>query len=285
MNPSMINALNGMQGLQLKIDTISNNIANVDTVGFKKRDVSFEDILTSRITQPAGFRLPGRYSPLGLTEGNGAKAALTPLILSQGVAKETSNPLDVMIEGDAFFRVAMPSVDANGKATTVPAYSRDGAFQLSIVNGRAYLTNNRGEFVLDTNGDRIVLPEGATPASLTIDEQGRIFAAGQDGNRTEVGQLSIVRISRPQALEQVGDNLYQFDSKTTNTADLVRAVDFTAQQGDNQIRLRQGFLEGSNVDLSTEMTELLIAQRAYQMNARAITQSDTMMGLANNLRA
>jgi flagellar basal-body rod protein FlgG len=279
MNPSLINAWSGMNAIQTKIDTISNNIANVDTVGYKRREVSFQDVLTNRLGQSKHFELPGRVTPLGLTQGLGARVGLTQLILTQGTRKDTGSPLDLMIEGDGFFEVA---TRVDGELTQ--AWTRDGAFQVSYEGDTGYLTTKRGDYVLNLDGERIEIPNGSR---VTIDDLGRIYATPEDepnGPLEQVDALRIVRILRPQALEQMGDNMYRLSAAAQNQGDVARQVDMEDTQARQGLAVRSGALESSNVDMAQEMTELMIAQRAYQMNARAIQSTDTMMGLVNNLR-
>jgi flagellar basal-body rod protein FlgG len=279
MNPSLINAWSGMNAIQTKIDTISNNITNIDTVGYKRRDVSFQDVLSNRLGQSKNFELPGRLTPLGLTEGMGARVGLTQLVLAQGTRKDTGNPLDLMIEGDGFFEVA---TRANGDLTS--AWTRNGAFQVSSEGDTGYLTTKSGDYVLNSNGEQIEVPNGSR---VTIDELGRIYATPENepnGPLEQIGALRIVRILRPQVLEQMGENLYRLSAAVRNPEDVVRQVDMEDDEARQGLAINGGALEASNVDLAQEMTELLIAQRAYQMNAKAIQSTDTMMGLVNNLR-
>ncbi|MFB9327019.1 flagellar hook-basal body protein [Paenibacillus aurantiacus] len=273
MNSSMINAMVSMNGLQQKLDLLADNIANVNTVGYKRKEASFEDLLTTMTKQPDEFSQPGRRTPLGLNQGWGSRLVSIQPDLSQGPMQQTDLPYDLAITGNAMFEVITD--DAGTRA-----YTRNGAFQMTNdASGEAILTTKEGYPVVGADGDRIVLPTNAK--SVRIDPDGTIVSQNQAGEFQEVGQLRLVQAQKPAMLSQVADNLYAV-SDSLNVNDVL--TDVTGGVG-GDISVRQGYLEQSNVNLTDEMTELTTVQRAYQLTARALTSSDTMMGLANNLRA
>jgi flagellar basal-body rod protein FlgG len=286
MNNSLINSSVSMHSLQQKLDILSNNIANVNTVGFKKKEASFEDVLTNIKGQPEGFRQQGRLSPLGFNQGWGAKLVQIQNVMTQGPIQSTGNMTDLAIQGDGLFEVAVSSTDANGNATLQPAWTRNGSFTLSPdrTTGNMVMTTEDGHFLVGTDGNPVRIPKNYRPQ---IAADGRIQAYNEN-NHTEppvqLGQIKLVRVVRPQLLREIGDNLYSLPTGVTNTQDILQNVNGIAANATDRVEVMQGFLEQSNVNLSDEMTELVMVQRAFQLNSRAITSSDTMMNLANNLR-
>jgi len=287
MNHSMINAFVSMQSMQQKLDVIAHNISNINTTGYKRREASFQDILTNVYQQPAGFQQAGRLTPLGFPQGWGAKIGQIELAMEQAALHATGNPLDFGIEGNGLFEIQRNSVDADGNP--VVAWTRDGSFQLMqdpANPGSLVLATQQGERLRGVDDGPIVIPANA---SIRIDENGRVFAtdnANPEATPVEVGQLKVIRAVRPQVLINDGNNLFTLPPGV-DAADALETVDPATNDANEQMKvaIRQGFLEQSNVSLTDEMTELMTVQRAYQLNARAITSSDTMMNLTNNLRA
>ncbi len=284
MNPSMIIASTSMQGLQQKMDVLAGNIANVNTDGFKRKSVSFDDLLNSIKAQPQQFLQPGRKTGLGLPGGWGSRVSSVQLDMSEGALKMTGNPLDLAIEGDALYEVDLLLPDQNGAAQK--AWTRNGAFQLSPVAGnpdQVQLTTSQGYVVMGIDNNPITVPRGY---DVSVSPQG-VVSAKQAGNSSgesiEAGQIKLQRVLRPQLLQNLGDNLYSVDPNNLNNA--LRPVDFNANDPTLQpVAVRQGFLEGSNVDMTEELTDLMVVQREFQLNARSIQSADTLMNLANNLR-
>jgi flagellar basal-body rod protein FlgG len=287
MNHSMINAFVSMQSMQQKLDVIAHNIANVNTTGYKRREASFQDILTNVYHQPAGFAQEGRLTPLGLPQGWGAKMGQIELSMEQGALNTTGNPLDMAIEGNGLFEVVRDSVDNDGNPMV--AWTRDGSFQLThnpANPGVLVLANQQGELVRSVTDGVIEIPANHT---IRIDDQGRVFATNNtnpEAEPIEAGQLKIIRALRPQVLINEGNNLFTLPPGTEMEG-VLEVIDLATNNANEQtkVSVRQGFLEQSNVNLTDEMTELMTVQRAYQLNARAITSSDTLMSLTNNLRA
>ncbi|EFM09052.1 fagellar hook-basal body protein [Paenibacillus curdlanolyticus YK9] len=270
MNGSMINAMVSMNGLQQKLDILADNIANLNTVGYKRKDASFEDLLTNAKQQPSAFKEPGRMSPMNYTQGWGVRLATIEPDLSQGPLQQTGNTLDIAIEGNALYEVRTPDGTA---------YTRNGSFQLSpLANGSSVLATSDGNLLMGENDQPIVVPANHT---IRVDADGTVQAVAGDGSASPVGKLKLLQATRPSLLTTVADNLYAV-AEGVNVEDVLRTVSAGA---DSKVSLRQGYVEQSNVDMTSEMTDLINVQRAYQLSARALTSSDSMMGFANNLRA
>ncbi|MDF2648628.1 MAG: flagellar hook-basal body protein [Paenibacillus sp.] len=288
MNNSMINSSVSMHSLQQKLDILSNNIANVNTNGFKKKEASFEDVLTNVKTQPEGFRQQGRFSPLGFNQGWGSKLVQIQTNLSQGPIQPTGEVTDFAIQGDGLFEVSISKADENGNPVFQPAWTRNGAFSLSPdATGGTVLTTKEGHFITGVDGNPIRVPAGFRPV---VEQNGTIKGYNeQDPSAAPInlGQIKLVRVVRPQLLQDVGDNLYAIPNGITaaEKANILQDVNPLVDNPANRVSLMQGFLEQSNVTLADEMTDLVIVQRALQLNSRAITSSDQMMNIANNLRA
>lgn len=288
MNNSMINSSVSMHSLQQKLDILSNNIANVNTNGFKKKEASFEDVLTNVKTQPEGFRQQGRFSPLGFNQGWGSKLVQIQTNLAQGPIQSTGNVTDFAIQGEGLFEVAVSKVDAEGNPVFQPAWTRNGAFSLTPdADGGTVLTTKEGHFVTNAEGDPIRIPAGYRPV---VDQNGTVNGySEQDPSAAplNLGQIKLVRVVRPQLLQDAGDNLYTLPVGITEAekANILQNVNPGLDTSNNRVTLMQGFLEQSNVTLADEMTDLVMVQRALQLNSRAITSSDQMMNIANNLRA
>ncbi|ARU60511.1 hypothetical protein CBW65_05040 [Tumebacillus avium] len=267
----------GMAGQQTRLDTISNNIANVNTTGYKQQDVNFKDMLYAEIqqTQQNG-NLQGRQTTSGVRIGHGVLAVGVSQLFTQGALQSTENLLDVAIDGpNAFFEVGI----FNNGVQTDNAYTRDGSFAVGYDRTNTpYLTDSAGNPVLDTAQQPISL-DGFDLATLKIEQNGMMTAEAA-GVRTAVGQLELVNIENPDTnLEAMGNNMYALKTNAAPNA-LTRG----AYNQPNGATLKQGFLEQSNVDMIQQMTDMIMTQRAYTMNARALQTIDQMMGMANNLR-
>lgn len=288
MNNSMINSSVSMHSLQQKLDILSNNIANVNTNGFKKKEASFEDVLTNVKSQPEGFRQQGRFSPLGFNQGWGSKLVQIQTNLAQGPIQSTGNVTDFAIQGDGLFEVAVSKVDGNGNQVFQPAWTRNGAFSLTPdATGDMVLTTKEGHFVINSEGNPIRVPAGLRPV---VEANGTINGySEQDPSAApkNLGQIKLVRVVRPQLLQDAGNNLYTLPLGITEAekVNILQNVNPGLDTTNNRVTLMQGFLEQSNVTLADEMTDLVMVQRALQLNSRAITSSDQMMNFANNLRA
>lgn len=280
MNNSMISASVTLGSLQQKLDILADNIANANTVGYKRKTAIFEDILTSIQPQEKDFELSGRRTPLGFQQGWGARIATMQLDLTQGVLQMTGNATDVAVEGNGLFEVR-----TGGSLDSPRAFTRHGSFQLlSTGNGDRILMTNTGYPVIAEDGGAdsfIVVPQGY---DLSIDADGRLLAVGKEGEGSiDLGRLKLMQAAKPELLQSIADNLYGVP-ENINIEDVVTNVTQLSAEATG-IAVRQGFVENSNVSLPDELTDLMNVQRAYQLSARALSSAEQMMGMANNLRA
>ncbi|MDO7906535.1 flagellar basal-body rod protein FlgF [Paenibacillus sp. JX-17] len=272
MNNSMINAMVSMNSIQQRLDVISDNIANVDTVGYKGKQTSFEDTLTRVQQQPETYKQDGRSTPLGFNMGYGVRLGAITKDMSQGPLKETGQPTDLAMEGSGLF-----AVEANG----TKAWTRDGSFHFNPDPAnpkQMVLVTKEGYPVLNRQGQPVTAPVNS---KVAIDDQGNVLV--RIGNAAPVvgAQIQFVDPQRPDGLTQQDDNLFVLSGGLTEN-DVFGANAALTIPADS--RIRSGYLEQSNVDLTTEMTQMMQIQRTYQLAARALTSSDTMMNLANNMR-
>jgi flagellar basal-body rod protein FlgG len=263
MMRSLWTAASGMVGQQFNIDTISNNLSNVNTTGFKQNRPDFEDLLyqTRRIAGTPATELT--VVPTGVQVGHGVKVAATQKIFTQGSLQSTGNVSDVAIEGEGFFRALLYD--------GTYGYTRDGAFKIDS-NGQ--LVTSNGYRVMP----EVVLPEGFVRDSLSISQDGRITVqiAGSDEN-LEVGQMQLYRFVNPTGLQAIGENLFKVSNASGEA--------IGGRPGFNGMgKVIHKFIEMSNVSVVQEMVNMIVAQRAYELNSKAIQTSDTMLGIANNLK-
>ncbi|WP_220478596.1 MULTISPECIES: flagellar hook-basal body protein [Bacillaceae] len=278
----MITSTNTLSQLQLKLDTISSNIANVDTTGYKRKEANFTDLLVQQFNnQPDVSREIGRLTPNGIRQGTGAKLGQTQLSLTQGSLKTTNRSLDVALtKPDLFFSVRVS--DQSGENIR---YTRDGAFFMTPVNGndqQVMLVTGAGNPVLDEFNRPIVVNGNVTDVSIS--ENGQIKV--ETSNRgTQFFEMGIVSVKKPQFMEQLGGNLLalpaNFNELNVNVEDILTSLTGGLR---NEISVTQGALESSNVNLSKEMSNLIMVQRQYQFQSRAITMADQMQGLVNSIR-
>ncbi len=275
----MINSLVGMQAFQQKIDTIANNLANINTTGYKSREVFFQDILSSRMNQPEDFLLDGRKTPIGLDKVAGSRVSQTFTSFQQGQQLETGVATDMMLKGaDTFFTISPREEDPS--EITNHQYTRDGHFQL---DANRYLVTDIGDFVLNTDNEPISVPEGAV---FNVDPQGRIMISYSNEETEELTAIKVTRINTPQALMDAGNNKYLIPEVLLQSELPVIDEEFSLvnPQYATSYSVIQGSLEGANIDLVNEMTQLTEAQRAYQFHSRSISIADQMMSMANSLR-
>lgn len=281
MNRTMITATNTLGQLQHKMDIISNNISNIETNGYKRKESYFNDLLVQAFDNQRQENETGRLTPLGIRQGTGARISQSQLVLSQGNIKSTERNLDVALEReDLFFRVRV--ADNNGENVR---FTRDGAFYLTPVSnnpGQTMLVTGNGYPVLDENDAPIVI--NGRVNKLTFSKEGQLQAQ-TDNAGTQTFNLGIVSVRKPQFLEQVGENLLglpaNIDQLEVEEADIMTMMNGGLR---DDISLRQGALESSNVDLSKEMTDMMNVQRQYQFNSRSVTMADQMLGLINGIR-
>ena len=259
---SLYTAATGMLAQQLNIDTISNNLANVNTQGFKKQRVEFQDLLYLNV-KPAGMPSTRETRvPVGIQVGEGTKPVATQRIFTQGTIRNTENPLDVLIEGpDGFFKV----VRGDGEVV----YTRDGSFKR---DGDGNVVNSDG-YMLDP---MVQIPEDATAVVIPADGRIMVNLVGQE-EPVEIGQLELARFVNPAGLEALGHNVYR---ATAASGEPIEGTPGTA----GFATVAQGSLELSNVDVVDEMVNLIIAQRAYEINSRAVQTADDMMATVTALK-
>lgn len=258
---SLWTAATGMTAQALNVDVIANNLANVNTAGFKRGRANFQDLMYQQLKSAgADASSAGTEIPTGLQVGMGVRAAGIENIFLQGSFQQTGNSLDLAIEGRGFFEIQMPDGE--------PAYTRAGAFSI------------------DSQG-RIVTPDGniLQPAinippdalSITISSDGTVSVEQPGAVSTVVGQLQLADFSNPAGLKLLGESLYQ----STNSS----GEPTTGTAGENGLgSIGQGMLEMSNVNIVEEMVNLIAGQRAYEMNSKAVKASDEMLHIANNMR-
>ncbi|MFH1374443.1 MAG: flagellar basal-body rod protein FlgG [bacterium] len=261
MLKAMRTAASGMLAQQMNVDNIANNLANVNTTGFKRSKVEFQDVLYQNYRRAGSATAVGSELPTGLAIGYGTRASSTVRHFSGGTLMPTGNPLDLAISGDGFFQVQYPD------GTT--AYTRDGAFKLSA-DGRVVTSD--GYFMLP----ELTIPEDATAVSVGSDGVIEVLLVGQD-EPTQIGQIELARFVNPAGLMAIGHNLLM---PTGASGDPI--TDVPTQSGMGQID--QGALETSNVKVIDEMVNMIVAQRSYEMNSKAIQTADDMAGIANNLK-
>ncbi len=261
MIKAMRTAATGMVAQQMNVDNIANNLANVNTTGFKQTKIEFQDVLYQNLRRAGTASALGTEVPTGLSIGYGTRASATVRSFSEGNLTPTGNPLDLAIDGDGFFQVQMPD------GTT--GYTRDGAFKIS---GDGQVVTSEGYFVLP----QMSVPEGSTAISVGTDGTVEVMVAGQQ-DPVQIGQIELARFVNPAGMLAIGRNIL---TPTRASGDPV--TDVPTQSGLGQID--QGYLEMSNVKVVDEMVNMIVAQRAYEMNSKAIQTADDMAGIANNLK-
>ena len=263
MMRSLWTAASGMTGQQFNIDTIANNLSNVNTTGFKKNRPDFEDLLYQTIRTAGTPATEQTLTPVGVQVGHGVKVGASQKIFTQGSLQNTGNISDMAIEGEGFFRVLM----YDGSF----AYTRDGSFKIDS-NGQ--LVTSQGYRVMP----EVTLPDNFIRNSLTVSKDGRITVKvpGSD-DPVEVGQMQLYRFVNPAGLSAVGENLFKV---TAASGDPVSGTPGLEGMG----RTLHKFLETSNVEIVNEMVNMIVAQRAYELNSKAVQTTDTMLGIANNLK-
>lgn len=257
---SLSTAATGMIAQQTNIDVISNNLANVNTTGFKKSRAEFQDLLSQTLKAPGAQVAQGTYQPTGIQVGLGVKNSAIQRINTQGTMSNTDNPLSVAIQGDGFFQVQLDD------GTT--AYTRDGNFKIDA-NGQM-VTSDGYQLI-----PQISVPQDATEISITSGGKVTVQQPGASA-MTEIGTIELVKFANPTGLLSIGKNLL------TETAASGTAIQGTAnQEGFGSIE--QGFLEGSNVQVVEEMINLITAQRAFEANSNVIRASDEALKTVNRI--
>jgi flagellar basal-body rod protein FlgG len=261
MIKALFTSATGMNAQTTVIDNTSNNLANVNTNGFKKGQADFQDLIYVNERTPGAEAAQGLQVPKGLQVGSGSRVASITKVFTQGALNNTENPLDISIEGQGFLQVTLP----NGELR----YTRDGALRL---NSQGNLVTTDG-FLLSPP---ITIPQDAVSVSIGSDGTISVINAGAPQASAIVGQLQLTRFANPAGLSAEGRNLF--------TESASSGPPILATPGLNGTGLiRQGFQERSNVDPVTELISLILAQRAYEFNTRAVRTADNMLGSTTDL--
>lgn len=250
-----------MMAQQTNLDTISNNLANVNTTAYKQQRAEFQDMMYQTLVAPGAPTGANSRQPVGMQVGLGSMFSASATNFDQGSLQTTGNPLDIGINGDGFFQVQMPD------GTT--AYTRDGSFK---TDATGLMVTSEG-YAIEPN---ITIPAGVT--SLSISPSGVVSASVPGQNEPqELGQITLAKFVNPSGLRRLGQNLYE-----SNSASGDPQVVTPGEEGAGQ--LQAGYLEGSNVQIVEEMVRMILAQRAYEINSKAIQTADDMLQVLNSLK-
>lgn len=262
MMRALWSAASGMKGQQTNMDVIANNIANVNTYGGKKVRAEFQDLVYQTLRDAGAQSGQDSQYPTGLQIGLGTRVAATNRVITQGSLQTTDNPTDIGIQGEGYFRITMPD------GTT--AYTRDGSFKLD--------SNRR---MVTTDGyplaDGITIDANAPSDTIVIAGDGQVSDTPSGGTQQVVGQITLARFVNPAGLTAIGKNLFVVSEASGD------AIEGNPGE-DGAGTLTQGTLEMSNVQIVEEMVNMIVSQRAYESNSKAITTSDSMLEIANGLK-
>lgn len=282
---SLYSGITGMKGQQTKMDVISNNIANVNTTGFKSQRVRFQDMISQMNTNAQGPNDGGRGGVNAQQVGLGTQVAATDMMMQGGSLQFTGRNLDFAIQnGDSSFFVVSDDAGATGDMQ----YTRDGGFYTDtndnlVTSGGLRLMGYSEANMANpsaANLEALSIPQergGLALQDYNIDNAGRILGTYSDGNTYTIGQVAMSNFSNPDGLEKAGENLYNVSANSGEP-------EYGAPSDDGFGVIRSGFMEMSNVDLASEFTEMIVASRAYQANSRSITTSDEMLQELINLK-
>lgn len=251
----------GMLAQQFNIDTISNNLANVTTTGFKKMRPEFEDLLYQTLREPGSLTHQDVELPTGLQVGHGARPVATTKIFTQGDFQATDNPLDLVIEGNGFFQIQMPDGTTN--------YTRNGAFKLDS-DGK--IVTSEGYYLQP----EITVPQGTQSITIGTDGLVSVLMPGQTVPQ-KIGQIEMANFINPAGLSNTGQTLYAQTDASGEPVVSTPGTDGTGQ-------IMSSYLEMSNVKVVEEMVNMIVAQRAYDINSKAVQASDEMLQTANGLK-
>jgi flagellar basal-body rod protein FlgG len=260
MQRSLFTGATGMRAQQLNLDVIANDLANVNTTAFKRSRVDFQDLLYQTLRAPGSISAQGLEVPSGIQLGHGVGVGSITRLFLQGSFAETGNTFDMAIEGDGFFQITLPDGEIG--------YTRDGSFKL-----------NRDGTLVTTDGfplePELTIPDDTIAVGIGLD--GTISVTRQDSTVDELGQIELARFINPAGLLSQGRNLFR---ESAASGDPI--LGFPGEEGTGT--LRQGFLEGSNVSVVDEIVQLIITQRAFEVNSSVVRTSDEMLQTANNMR-
>lgn len=263
---SLWTAATGMTAQQTNLDTIANNLANVNTAGYKSEQTQFKSLLYQNL-QKKSTTSDGSEKPVGIQAGLGVRYSAIASQFKQGNINATEGTFDFAIEGDGFFNVQMPD------GTT--AYTRSGNFNVAIgTNGNWQLATADGYQILGSDGNPIEFAADSDMANLSFSETGEIVYNGE-----VVNQFAFAQFNNRAGLEKLGGTMFRATAASGEAR--LEGNDAALKKS----RVKNGYLEASNVDVATEMVNMIITQRAYELNSKAITASDTMLQQANNLRS
>jgi len=264
MMRSLWTAASGMIGQQFQIDTIANNLSNVNTTGFKRNRVDFEDLIYQHPVLAGTPATAVSEIPTGVSVGHGVKVAATQKLFDMGSPQATGNKFDMAITNEiGFFKVQLPDGTF--------AYQRDGSFKLD--SNRQIVTSNG--YLLEP---QIILPEGSRQDTLSISQMGEVtIKVGDEETPQVIGQMELYRFINPAGLQAIGNNLFKITPAS--------GPEMAGTPGmDGMGNILQGFLEMSNVKLVEEMVQMIVAQRAYETNSKSIQTSDSMLATAIGLK-
>ncbi|WP_113672594.1 flagellar basal-body rod protein FlgG [Vallitalea guaymasensis] len=270
MMRSLYTAASGMKTQQMNVDTISNNLANVNTTGYKKERLEFKSLLYESMAK-AGNDGQGNGKPVNLQVGHGVKPVGTVRSYTIGTIQKTDNPLDLAITGDGFFVVKDQSDEQ--------VYTKDGSFKIALVDDRQMLITSEGYQVQDVNDEPIYFDSNIDIKKVNISSDGSFSYVTNNNEVIAMDtKIKVVQFRNVNGLEALGNNLLR---ATSSSGDPI------LEQDDEDLiksQIVQGSLEGSNVQVVEEMVNLIVAQRAYEVSSKAIQTSDDMLSQANNLK-
>jgi len=257
---SLFTAATGMSSQQVDQDVIANNLANINTVGFKKSRANFQDLMYQIYSKAGATSSTGVQLPAGIEIGMGVKPVSTQKIFSQGDYQQTGNTFDWAIEGDGFFQID----DGNGGT----AYTRAGSFK---INKDSQVCNSEGLLLVPN----ISVPTGSV--TITVDKSGLVTSTDSKGTMTQIGQIQLATFVNPAGLSSIGRTLY---NKTDASGD----ASVGNPNLDGKGTISQYFLEMSNVNVIDEMVKMITGQRAYEINSKSVQTADSMLSIINNLK-
>ena len=257
----MMTAATGMEAQQLYMDTISNNLSKVNTVGFKRSKIEFQDLMYQTLREPGVRNFEGAMAPAGIETGLGVKPAATQRIFEQGQLNRTENDLDWAIQGEGLYQITLPDGGIG--------YTRDGSFKLSndgtIVNSTGFMLY-----------PQVTIPESASELIVSPDGRISVTLPGEDKS-TDIGQVELARFINPSGLRALGGNVYVASDASGDPL-----VSLPAEDGAGTVS--QLYSESSNVQIVEEMVNMISAQRAFEIISKSIQVSEEMMQVANNLK-
>ncbi len=261
----------GMNAQQVSLDNIANNLANVNTTGYKKQTTEFSSLLYQKL-QRKQYDNNGEPKPVLAQVGTGVRVSALTSIYTQGIMQETGKDYDFCIEGEGMFRIQMPD--------GTEGYTRNGAFQMAIDGDGVTLATADGYPVLDREGQIIHLGEEYNLSKVSVDVYGRFnYVDDETGSPVGLGiQIGLVQFNNPAGLDKLSDSYFR---ESDNSGTPRYELDDPALIAS---KVHSGYLEGSNVQTVDEIVNLITTQRAYEMNSKVITAADEMMQQANNLR-